>query len=201
MNENNTPVQVLSDRALPELIAPTLSAHESESAGRLLPEVYATLKQIAESYLGAERVDHTLQPTALVHEAYLRLAGDTKGFADAPHFLACAATAMRHILVDHARRRTAKKRGTRERAMLLTSDSAALSGTSKELEVLELDDLLCTLSTLDARKARVVELRLFAGMTLDEIAVAIPAARSTIADDWAVARAWLASRIVGTRES
>lgn len=189
-----------SPRSEPDLVArgvdPNLAAADAD---RLMPEVYATLRRIAEGYMGAERCDHTLQPTALVHEAYLRLADENRGFTNSPHFLAYAATAMRNILVDHARRRSAHKRGKRSRTQIAASDSAAFSTTSRELEVLELDDLLRTLAEHDLRKARVVELRLFAGMTLDEVAVALSVARSTIASDWAVARAWLASRILGRR--
>lgn len=187
-----------SRRSESDLNAPSLGSDLSAAdADHLMPEVYSTLRRIAQSYLGAERCDHTLQPTALVHEAYLRLAGESRGFANSPHFLACAATAMRNILVDHARRRSASKRGIRNRTQIAATDSAAFSATSREFEVLELDDLLRTLAAHDSRKARVVELRLFAGMTLDEIAVALSAARSTIASDWAVARAWLSARILG----
>lgn len=178
--------------------APNLDPARSDeiaSAGDLLPEIYSALRTIAERYLSRERPDHTLQPTALVHEAFLRLSGDSRRYLDAPHLLATAASAMRKILVDHARRRGATKRGRRDHA----AEPAEFTDPRSEREttVLELDDLLARLQAIDARKARVVELRLFGGMTLDQVASALGAARSTIADDWAVARAWLASRMIG----
>lgn len=178
----------------PQNIDPVRS-DEVASAGDLLPEIYSALRTIAERYLSRERPDHTLQPTALVHEAFLRLSGDSRRYLDAPHLLATAASAMRRILVDHARRRGATKRGRRDHAAEPVEFEDPRS--ERETTVLELDDLLARLQAIDARKARVVELRLFGGMTLDQVASALGAARSTIADDWAVARAWLASRMIG----
>lgn len=160
-----------------------------------MPEIYSALRTIAERYLSRERPDHTLQPTALVHEAFLRLSGGSRRYLDAPHLLATAASAMRKILVDHARRRGAAKRGRRENDAM--ADAIADPGSERERTILELDDLLSRLQALDERKARIVELRLFGGMTLDQVASAIGIARSTVAEDWAVARAWLASRVIG----
>lgn len=159
-----------------------------------LPLVYDELKGLARGYLRGERGGHTLQPTALVHEAYLRVAGGAVDWNDKVHFLAAAATAMRRVLVDHARRRGAGKReGAREKVTLGTE--AMGIGRDRDLEILELDDLLNRLAALDARKAKVVELRFFAGLGLDEVATALDVARSTVAADWAVARAWLASEL------
>lgn len=165
----------------------------------LLPAVYAELKHLASRFLAGERPDHTLQPTALVHEAWLRLAGPGGRERDRAHFLAAAAVAMRRILVDHARRRGADRRGGRDGRR---SPPAPLSAAAEPAavarecqDVLELDGLLGELAALDPRKARVVELRFFADMTLDQMAEALGVARSTVAEDWTVARAWLAARL------
>lgn len=166
---------------------------DDAAAAELLPLVYDEMRGLAKGHLARERRDHTLGPTALVHEAYLRLAGEDREWKSRSHFLAAAAIAMRHVLVDYARRRGAKKRGSGgNRVTLHTAD---VPGTDRELEVLEIDELLRQLATLDERKSRVVELRFFAGMSLEEIAEALDVARSTVAEDWTVARAWLASRL------
>ncbi len=168
------------------------------AADELLPRVYDELKRIATAFLAHERAGHTLQPTALVHEAYLKLIGREKAWHGRVHFEAAAAAAMRRILVDHARKRGAEKRGNPQGRVELESDEAreVVADTGRgTLEVLELDQLLAELAELDPRKARVVELRFFAGMTNEQIAEALDVARSTVADDWAVSRAWLASRI------
>lgn len=165
---------------------------------RITGEIYSALHGIAERFLRKERVEHTLQPTALVHEAYLRLGSGVGGKLDRPQFLALAASAMRHILVDHSRRRSAAKRGKREPGVTLSGEPEFALGNDAGLEVLELEDLLGKLQSMDARKARVVELKLFAGMSLDEIADALKIARSTVAADWAIARAWLTSQWSGS---
>jgi RNA polymerase sigma-70 factor, ECF subfamily len=185
----------MSERPDLDTLEPASHLPSPKPCADLMPEIYAGLRSIAERYLSRERPDHTLQPTALVHEAFLRLAGTNHRYLDAPHLLATAATAMRNILVDHARNRGASKRGRRDAGAEPTDrlDPASERGQ----QVLELDDLLEKLAEIDERKAKVVELRFFGGMTLDQIAAALGAARSTIADDWSVARAWLASRIVG----
>ena len=170
------------------------------AADELLPRVYDELKRIATAFLAHERAGHTLQPTALVHEAYLKLIGREKAWQGRVHFEAAAAAAMRRILVDHARKRGAQKRGQGgERVELESAEAREMAGALGHgtLEVLELDQLLGELAELDPRKARVVELRFFAGMTNEQIAEALGVARSTVADDWAVSRAWLASRIHG----
>jgi len=156
-----------------------------------MPQVYTELRAMAAGYLRRERADHTLQPTALVHEAFLRLAGDKS--IDRAHFMAMAAVAMRNVLVDHARRHTAAKRTADGKRITLGAPELATTGN--ELDVLELDDLLHRLATLDARRARVVELKVFAAMTNDEIAHVLSIARSTVAEDWTVAKAWLAAEL------
>jgi len=186
---------------------------DSRAAADLLPLVYDELRELAAQRLRAERADHTLQATALVHEAYMRLVGpagvesgagaEGEGSAvwrNRAHFMALAATAMRRVLVDHARRRAAVKRGGsgegRARAAGALAEEVP-DPQSNPHEVLALEELLVRLAELDQRKARVVELRVFAGMTGEEIAEALGVARSTVADDWAVARAWLAGHMHG----
>lgn len=161
-------------------------------AAQLLPEVYGEMRRVASSYLDRERANHTLQPTALVHEAYVRLAHGSRRWNDSVHFLAAAAVAMRCVLVDHARAKRTDKRDGGARVDLATGGGP---DARREYELLELDDLLERLRQLDARKARVVELRFFAGMTNEQIAEVLDVARSTVAEDWAVARAWLAAQL------
>ncbi|MBC8105016.1 MAG: sigma-70 family RNA polymerase sigma factor [Anaerolineae bacterium] len=156
-----------------------------------MPLVYTELRAMAANYLRRERPDHTLQPTALVHEAFLRLAGDKS--IDRAHFMAMAAVAMRNVLVDHARRHAAAKRSTEGKR--LSFGAPELATTKSDMDVLELDDLLLRLAKLDARRARVVELKVFAAMTNDEIAHVLGIARSTVAEDWTVAKAWLAAEL------
>jgi RNA polymerase sigma factor (TIGR02999 family) len=166
---------------------------DSAAVASLMPLVYSELHSIAAGYLRRERPDHTLQPTALVNEAYLRLANTASKWLDRAHFMALAAMTMRNVLVDHARRRAAAKRGAD--AQRITLGAPALGSSSNEIDLLELDDLLRRLATLDARRARVVELKVFAAMTNDEIAHVLGVSRSTVADDWAVAKAWLAAEL------
>jgi RNA polymerase sigma factor (TIGR02999 family) len=185
---------------------------DSRAAADLLPLVYDELRELAAQRLRSERADHTLQATALVHEAYMRLVGPagTEGGAgpdaessavwrNRAHFMALAARAMRRVLVDHARRRAAAKRGGLGAPGGPRAGSAQpddLPGPhSRPDEVLALEELLSRLAGLDERKARVVELRVYAGMTGEEIAEALGIARSTVAEDWAVARAWLSSQM------
>jgi RNA polymerase sigma factor (TIGR02999 family) len=157
-----------------------------------MPLVYAELRSMAAAYLRRERVDHTLQPTALVHEAFLRLSPGDKS-VDRAHFMALAAVAMRNVLVDHARKHTAAKRSADGKRLTLGAPELATDGSA--LDVLELDDLLHRLAKLDARRARVVELKVFAAMTNDEIAHVLGISRSTVAEDWTVAKAWLAAEL------
>ena len=138
--------------------------------------------------MDSERASHTLQPTALVNEVFLKMRNRADGFQGEGHALAVAAIAMRGILVDHARRRLATKRGGGEKPLLLSGNEAS---NDRDVEILELHDLIARLAELDPRRARVVELRFFAGLTNKQISEALSVARSTVAADWAVARAWL----------
>jgi RNA polymerase sigma factor (TIGR02999 family) len=155
---------------------------------RLFPLMYRELRQLAQSYLSQEKAGHTLQGTALVHEAYLRLLGQSEvDWRDRGHFFAVAAQAMRRILVDHARRQKAAKRGFGEKIVL--EEGLAAGETGPDFEAL--DEALTRLSAVDERRARVVELRFFGGMTEGEMARHLEVSPATVRRDWALARAWL----------
>ena len=163
---------------------------------KLLPLVYAELHRLAGSYMRRERPDHTLQATALVHEAYLRLVEQQQARPQTRvHFFAAAAQVMRHILVDHARHRGRGKRG--DGAPAVSLDEAAVLSEARADEVLAVNDALISLTALDARKGRVFELRYFGGMSVDEAAEALQVSPRTVARDWTMAKAWL-SREIGT---
>jgi RNA polymerase sigma-70 factor, ECF subfamily len=160
--------------------------------------VYDELRRIAAERLRDERADHTLQPTALAHEAWLRLSETLRGGGgDVEQFRIAAAGSIRRVLVDHARARRAQKRGGAARRITLTG--LAEREATPPLDLLALDDALEELAAKDARKARVVELRWFGGLSIDETARALDVATSTVEDDWAFARAWLRRRLGETR--
>lgn len=165
---------------------------------RVLPEVYAELRAIAGHLMRTERREHTFQPTALVHEAYLRLVGTRDvEWSDRRHFIALAARAMRRLLVDHARRRHADKRGgewCRVSAVDVAANEPAGPG---DFEVLALHQALEQLAELSPRQAALVELRYFGGMTLEEAGEHLGVSRSTAKLDWSVAKAWLHQRLRG----
>lgn len=161
---------------------------------RLLPLVYDELHRLAGSYMRQERTDHTLQTTALVNEAYLRLVGQqSPRWETRVHFFAAAAQVMRHILIDYARSRGRAKRGSGVREVSL-EDAAVLSEERTE-ELLAINDALISLAALDPRKGRVFELRYFAGMSVDETAEALRVSPATVARDWRMAKAWLSREI------
>ncbi len=166
------------------------SAGEAEAAEELLPLVYDELRQIAARRLAQERPGHTLSPTALVHEAWMRLDGDDSlAPAGRRQFFAIAARRMRQVLVDHARRRDAVKRGGMREAITLSGLADERAGDA--IDMLALDQALEQLEAMDARKARVVELRYFAGLDMTDIAQALDISRATAQRDWEVARAFL----------
>lgn len=165
---------------------------------RLIPLVYAELRRIAHRQLAAEPAGHTLSTTALVHEAYLRLADQSQtGWASRPQFFALAARTMRRVLVDYARRRGAARRGgTRARPVSLVAaeagpDADAMSVAARGDELLALDEALERLAAVDARLARVVECRFFGGLTEAETAEALGVSTRTVSGDWTMARGWL----------
>ncbi len=165
--------------------------------GRLVELVYTQLRALAAFHLSRQRRSHTLEPTALVHEAYLRLVGNEKlKWNDRAHFFAACSGAMRNILTDHARRRRASKRGGDAKTLPLTNTLAATPGET--INIVSLDNLLTELAALNERHARVVEYRFFAGMSVPEVAEVLGVAPRTVDNDWAMARAWLRVRLSGS---
>lgn len=155
-----------------------------------MPLVYDEFRALAARHLRRERANHTLQPTALVHEAYLRLIDQTRvDWQGRTHFFAVGAQAIRRILVDHARNRKRQKRGGG--AGRVTLDESVALAPQRAEEILALDEALETLGKLDARQAQVVEMRFFAGMSVEEVAEVLGVSKRTIEGDWTMARAWL----------
>jgi RNA polymerase sigma-70 factor (ECF subfamily) len=174
-----------------------LARGESGALDRLMPIVYGEMKRLAASYLRNERTGHTLQPTALANEAYLRLVAQKDyPWQNRAHFMGVAARAMRSILVDHARRRKAQKRGGGQAALPL-EESLIVAG---ELPVAfdDLDRALQDLERLSQRQAQVVELRYFGGLTIEETAEVLGISPVTVKRDWAIARAWLYRELSGS---
>lgn len=163
----------------------------------VFPLVYAELRRLADAHLRGERQAHTLQPTALVHEAYLRMVDQDAGFESRLQFLRVAAMMMRRVLVDHAREKARRKRGgDRERVELTGS---ALAAPEEAVDLLALDEALTRLEVRDERKVRIVELRFFAGMTIDETAKVLDISPATVSREWDVARLRLMKELDGGR--
>ncbi len=167
---------------------------------QLIPLVYDELRRMARRYMNQQNPGHTLQTTALIHEAYLRLSGDTgKQWENRVHFLGVAATAMRHVLVDYARSSQAAKRGGAAQAVPLDE---ALTITADRLnEFTALDDALTLLEKLNPRQAKVVELRFFGGLSVEETAEALNISAETVGRDWRAAKAWLYQELRRTPHS
>jgi len=178
------------------------TATPSQSAqADLLSLVYEELRVLAGSYLRSDP-HHTLQPTALVHEAYLKLQRSNSEWSEKSHFVATAAIAMRQILVDHARAKHSLKRGGSMARTDISMDllpAESEKSQAREMRVLELDELLTKLAAADPRAARIAELRLFGGMEQKHIAEVLGVSRTTVVNDWAFARAWLTSQSQGDR--
>jgi RNA polymerase sigma-70 factor, ECF subfamily len=178
-----------------------LSNGDESAAQRLLPLVYEELRALAGSHFRRQRPDHTLQPTALVHEAFVRLIDQTNArWNDRAHFFAVAATAMRQILTDHARRRNAEKRGG-EWDRVCLDEVVEKPQTTQEFDIVALDSVLTQLQALDERKHRVVELRYFGGLNLDEVASVMGVSKATVEREWRAARAWLSKELRQTEQS
>jgi len=170
------------------------SRGDAAAGDRLAPLVYDDLHRRARRYFRRERRDHTLQPTALVHEAFLRIASQPGlAWQNRAHFLGLAAVMMRRILVDHARARAGVRRGGSW--LRVTFDENVAWDKAKELDLVDLDDALCALAVQDARQARLVELRFFGGLLLEEAAEIVGVSPATAKRDWTMARAWLYRRL------
>ena len=174
------------------------SIGRQEALEQLLPAIYGELKRLAGSYLRRERPDHTLQATALVHEAFLKLVDqhDVR-WQNRAHFFGIAAQIMRRILVDHARAHTASKRGSGERPLPL--EDALAIGPAPDVDLLALDEALTRLAAIDPQQSRVVELRFFGGLTIDETAEVLGISPATIGREWTLAKAWLYAELGPTR--
>jgi len=166
-----------------------------DALSRLIPLVYRELHRLAEHYLRGERIDHTLQPTALVHEAYLRLAGQGHaGWRDHGQFIAVAAQLMRRILVDHARARCTRKRDRKQLDRDVDVTEVGVAGAQLE-EILAVDEALGRLAELDLQQCRIVEMRYFAGLTVEETAASLRISPRTVKRNWAMASAWLRTQL------
>jgi RNA polymerase sigma factor (TIGR02999 family) len=173
------------------------SGGDERARERMLPLVYDELRRLAASYLRRERPGHTLQPTALVHEAYVRLVDQRQvDWTNRAQFIGLAAVMMRRILVNHARDRVADKRGAGAEHVPLTLAGERLG--RPELDVLELHDALERLAGLDGRKSQIVELKFFGGLTMDEIAQTLGVSRATVEREWKFSRAWLHRAVSGS---
>ena len=172
---------------------------DKQALDRLTPLVYQELHQIAGRLMAGQRPNHTLQATALVNEAYVRLVDAREAsWQDRAHFFALCARAMRHILIDHARARASEKRGGGQ--VVIELDEALAAAPVREINLLELDDALNRLAEIDARKSQVIELRFFGGLSLEETAEALKVSPRTVKRDWQLARAWLYREMGGKKQ-
>lgn len=176
---------------------------QPEAEADLLPLIYDELRSRAARFLRRERPDHTLQPTALVHEAYMRLVGQRGvDWHDRAHFFAIAARMMRRVLLDHARKHGSEKRGGGQRPVTLDAAALEVTGEGPALpaaDLVALDAALTALAGFDPERARVVELRFFGGLTLEEAAAVLGCSSATVMRQWRAARAWLYAELTGSR--
>jgi RNA polymerase sigma factor (TIGR02999 family) len=169
---------------------------DPDAVNQLVPLLYGELRKLAAYYLRVERPDHTLQPTALVHEAYLKLVGEAGArWESRAHFIALAAQVMRHVLVDHARTRAAGKRGGDQVKVVL--DEAAEVPDRYAADLVALDDALRELARVDEQHSRVVELRYFGGLSIEETAEVLGVSPATVKRNWTVAKVWLRRQMEG----
>lgn len=184
----------------PEHITELLQAvgnGDQEALDKLLPVVYNELRRLANHHMRGEQPDHTLQPTALVHEAYIRLVDwQNVQWQNRAHFFGVASQLMRRILVDHARQSGAAKRGGGERN--LTLDESMAWGEQREVNLLALDEALTRLAVIDPQKSRIVELRFFGGLSTEETAEVLELTTGTVRRQWRTAKAWLHREITGS---
>jgi RNA polymerase sigma factor (TIGR02999 family) len=174
------------------------SEGEESARARLVEAVYAELRRVAQRHLRRERADHSLTPTALVHETYLKLIDQRRvRWQSRAHFFSIAAHVMRRILVDHARARATAKR---DRGVTIALEGIEVGSPPRDVDLLALDVALDKLAQLDARQSQLVELRFFAGLTVEETAAALEVAPITVKRDWALARAWLFRELSARRD-
>jgi RNA polymerase sigma-70 factor (ECF subfamily) len=172
-----------------------ITAGDSQAADKLIPFVVDELRRLARLQLGDERPGHTLQPTALVNEAYLRLVGDqSRDWQNRAHFIGVSVSVMRRILIDHARRKRALKRGAEVQSLSEAEDYAGLSFQQAD-ELVDLNIALDRLEEMSSRQRQVVELRFFGGLSTEEAAEVLHVSPITIKRDWAAARAWLKTQL------
>ena len=171
------------------------SRGRSEALDDLVPLVYTELRRLAKHHMRSQRPGHTLQATALIHEAYVKLLGSpgSRDWQDRAHFFRVASMAMRHILVNYAHTRLAAKRGGQQ--MVVSLEDAEFASNREAADVVAVHEALKDLATLDGRKARVVELRYFGGLSLEETAEALQVSMITVSRDWQLARSWLAREL------
>lgn len=172
------------------LLLSALTRGDEDAASKLIPVVYDELRRLAGSYMRRERVDHTLQATALVHEAYMKLVEQRSvNWQSRAHFFGVAAQLMRRILIDHARGHSRQKRGGEQQKVSL--DEALIFSEQQAAELLAVDDSLNQLAKIDPRQAKVVEMRFFGGLSVEEAAEVLGVSPKTVKRDWSVAKAWL----------
>jgi RNA polymerase sigma-70 factor (ECF subfamily) len=176
------------------------SAGDGEAPAQLMPLVYDELRRLARGYLRRERADHTLQPTALVNEAYLRIVDQTRvSWENRAQFFGLAARLMRNILVDHARERAAQKRGGdgNNQGQRLSLDEMRVAVDERAAELVALDEALKSLEKFDERKSRIVEMRFFGGLSVDETAAVLGVSDKTVMREWRIAKMWLHRELSG----
>ena len=169
------------------------SQGDQEALDKLLPLVYTELRRLAERYLHKERSDHTLQPTALVNEAYLRLIDQNVPWQNRAHFFGVAAEMMRRILIDHARKHQAQKRGSG--GIKISLDEAIDVADERAAELIALDEAMKALAEFDLQKSRIVELRFFGGLSIEETAEVLGIGTATVIRQWKLAKAWLYNEV------
>jgi RNA polymerase sigma-70 factor (ECF subfamily) len=181
------------------LLLKAMKSGDQSAAGRLLPLVYSELHRLARSYMHRERIDHTLQPTALINEAYLRLARENVDWQSRQHFIGVAANVMRRLLVDHARAHNAQMRaGGLQRVEL---EEGFMVSAEQSKEVLALHEALTVLEEADPRQAKVVELKYFGGFSVEEIGAILEMSPRSVKRHWALARIWLHKRMMELEET
>ncbi len=177
----------MTDKPITQLLSEIKSGRQ-EVLSELLPLVYDELRRLADNYLRRERSDHTLQPTALVHEAYLRLVGQNPiEWQNRAHFFGIAARLMREILIEYARGRNSQKRGGEYKTQIAVSDAVGFN-YEEQFDVIAVDEALKKLESLDERQARIVELKFFGGLTIEEIAEVLEISAATVKREWSTAK-------------